>query len=136
MILLGLNHRFTAALLHVPAMMDMLGSEAGRECGFPYLEGYYGKRADRDAAFANAAYFNGAFFAARVTCPVRISMGFIDNVCPPTGVYAGYNALRVKDRQILHGLYRAHGWWPEAEVWEEWLRCDNGNRENQKRRTE
>lgn len=135
-ILLGLNHKFTAALLHVPAMMDLLGGTVDRICGFPDLAECYERRADRDAAFANAAYFNGAFFAARVTCPVRISMGFIDNVCPPTGVYAGYNALRVKDRQILHGLYRAHGWWPEAEVWEEWLRCDNGNRENQKRRTE
>ena len=63
---------------------------------------------DKEAAVKVAPYFDGAHFASRITCPVRVTAGFIDEICPPAAVYAAYNALRVKDKEIGHGINMPH----------------------------
>jgi len=115
--LCGLNpEKFTSAVLYVPAMADTLGDLVGRVTGFPYVLAMHARRPDRDTAYANAPYFNGAFFAARVRCPTRVSVGFIDEICPPTGIYAAYNNLGSADKDIVHGVTRGHGGWAHAEL--------------------
>ncbi|RIH86510.1 Cephalosporin-C deacetylase [Calidithermus terrae] len=41
--------------------------------------------------FATLAYFDGVNFAARATAPALFSVGLMDDVCPPSTVYAAYN---------------------------------------------
>jgi cephalosporin-C deacetylase len=44
-----------------------------------------------DTVFATLAYFDGVTFAARAGCPALFSVGLMDEVCPPSTVYAAYN---------------------------------------------
>jgi len=118
--LCGLNPRFTSATLYVPAIADTLGSLKGRICGFPYVLEMNGTKDRAEAALRNAPYFNGAFFARRMKCPVRVAIGFIDEICPPPGIYAGYNSIGSADKGIVHGLVRGHGVWPEAGAARDW----------------
>jgi cephalosporin-C deacetylase len=122
-ILCGLNKYFTKGVIHVPAMTDLLGFQKGRDSGWPKLIENV-KAEDREAAIKVAPYFDGAHFAARIACPVRVSVGFIDETCPPAAVYSGYNALRVKDKAIAHGISMPHKGFPQfySQFDQEWLR--------------
>jgi cephalosporin-C deacetylase len=46
-------------------------------------------RADR--VFHTLGYFDGVHFAARATAPALYSVGLMDDVCPPSTVYAAFN---------------------------------------------
>jgi cephalosporin-C deacetylase-like acetyl esterase len=122
--LLGLNKNFTKGVIHVPALTDLLGYQAGgRDSGWPKLIENM-RESDKAAAVGNAPYFDGAHFAPRIACPVRVSVGFVDETCPPAAVYAGYNALRVKDKEIGHGIGMPHKVFPEFydRFDQKWLR--------------
>lgn len=43
--------------------------------------------------FATLAYFDGMFFSERVTARSLYSVGLMDNICPPSTVYAAYNRV-------------------------------------------
>ncbi len=105
--LCGLNRNFTRGVFHVPALTDLVGSRRGGASGWPKLVESTPAEA-REAVGGVAPYFDSAHFAPRIECPVRVSVGFIDVVCPPAAVYAGYNMLRVEDRAIVHGLTMGH----------------------------
>lgn len=122
-ILCGLNRNFTKGCIHVPAITDLLGFQAGRASGWPKLVENQPEEA-KAAAAKVAPYFDGAHFAARITCPVRVSVGFVDETCPPAAVYAGYNALRVGDKAIEHGIGMGHRVNPDiyTRLDQQWLR--------------
>lgn len=44
-----------------------------------------------DAIFNTLAYFDGVNFAARASAQALFSVGLMDEVCPPSTVYAAYN---------------------------------------------
>lgn len=123
LILCGLNRNFTKGVIHVPAIADLLGYTQGRDSGWPKLIENV-RPEDKEAAATVAPYFDGVHFAARITCPVRLSVGFIDETCPPAAVYSAYNALRVKDKAIAHGLGMPHHVFPQFyDQWDnQWLR--------------
>jgi cephalosporin-C deacetylase len=123
LILCGLNKNFTRGVMHVAAMTDLLGFQKGRESGWPKLIENV-KPEDKERALKVAPYFDGAHFAARITCPVRMSVGFIDETCPPPAVYSAYNALRVKDKAIGHGISMPHKVFLEfnEQFDQQWLR--------------
>ena len=106
--LTGLNGRFTKSCIFVPAITDLLGSRhENRQSGWPrIIEAQQPE--NRAAAEKNAPYFDGVNFAARITCPVRVVVGFADCVCAPAGVYAAYNLIPSKDKQIFHGIGMGH----------------------------
>ena len=106
-LLLGLNHHFTKGAMFVPAITDTMGYLKGRRSGWPRVVESQ-REEDRAAAERNAPYFDGANFASRITCPVRVAVGFADNTCPPCAVYAAYNAIPVKDKKIRHGIGMTH----------------------------
>lgn len=45
-----------------------------------------------EAAFRTLSYFDGVHFAARATAPALFSVALMDDVCPPSTVYAAFNA--------------------------------------------
>lgn len=121
-ILCGLNANFTRGAIYVPAITDLLGFRQDRDSGWPKLVENVRAEDKADAAKV-APYFDGAHFAARIQCPVRVAAGFADETCPPAAVYAGYNALRVADKAIVHGLAMPHKVFPEIydQIDNKWL---------------
>ena len=124
LILMALNRHFTRGLVYVPALTGHYASEDGHQNGWPNFTGTAAE-AGRAAAVANAAYYDGVYFARRVTCPVRFVVGFADQICAPHAVYAAYNACPSKDKEIRHGLGMGHGVFGEfywgLSGWREWL---------------
>ena len=107
--LCGLNHTFTRAAFYVPAITDTMGYLKGRQSGWPQVvENNSSTPARRAAAEKWAPYFDGANFASRITCPVRVAVGFSDTTCPPCAVYAAYNEIKVKDKTIGNGIGMTH----------------------------
>lgn len=124
--LCGLNRKFTSAVLRVPAGSDMRGSMAGRASGWPKpLKNFTGDKLA--VATRNVGYFDGTSFAPRFTCPTCVTVGFVDNTCPPPSVYATYNLLGASERYILNAVGKGHcgQTWHTDEIaiqWQEQLR--------------
>ena len=107
--LCGLNRAFTRAVFYVPALTDTMGYLAGRQSGWPSIvESNSGTPERRAAAERRAPYFDGANFASRIKCPVRVAVGFSDTTCPPCAVYAAYNEIKVADKSIGNGIGMTH----------------------------
>jgi cephalosporin-C deacetylase len=58
-------------------------------------------------------YYDAVNFAARTQAPGIFTIGFIDTTCPPTSVYAAFNALR-SPKEIHHDIAAGHTNTPEA----------------------
>ena len=92
----GLDARVTFICAGVPAGCDHTGSQANRVSGWPKIvpNGQDGK--PDPAALQASRYFDCVNFATRAKCKgAAVTVGFIDTTCPPTSVYAAYNALTV-----------------------------------------
>ena len=46
-----------------------------------------------EQAFRTLSYFDGANLAPRIKCPTLFSVGLMDQICPPSTVFAAYNCL-------------------------------------------
>lgn len=89
----GLDPRVTFFAAGVPAMCDHSGGAAGRVSGWPKMVPA-GPDGRPDAAILEAArYYDAMNFATRTRAAGILTVGFIDTTCPPTSVYAAYNAL-------------------------------------------
>ena len=107
--LCGLNRAFTRAAFYVPAITDTMGYLKGRKSGWPMVVENNSSTPERRAVAERwAPYFDGANFASRITCPVRVAVGFSDTTCPPCAVYAAYNEIKVKDKAIGNGIGMTH----------------------------
>lgn len=60
-----------------------------------------------ETVFANLAYFDGVNFAVRANAPALFSVGLMDDVCPPSTVYAAYNHYAAP-KQISVYQYNNH----------------------------
>jgi cephalosporin-C deacetylase len=89
----GLDPRVTFFAAGVPAMCDHTGVAVGRINGWPKLVPI-GPDGKPDAQVLEAArYYDAMNFATRTKASGILTVGFIDTTCPPTSVYAAYNAL-------------------------------------------
>lgn len=88
----ALDHDITFARAGVPAMCDHSGCLGNRRSGWPALYSRGNDRKNPDYAKC-ASYYDGAYFARRIRCPIWINTGFADTVCPPTSVFAAYNSI-------------------------------------------
>ncbi len=88
----ALDPRVSFFAAGVPAMCDHTGVVVGRPNGWPKF------LANPPAVPASnvveaVRYYDAMNFATRVRCAGIVTVGFIDATCPPTSVYAAYNAL-------------------------------------------
>lgn len=103
----ALDPRVTFASAEVPALCDHSGYKIGRINGWPKFISSSVQAAIKghDPKIGEAArYYDCVNFATRIPPSTRVSMtvGFIDVVCPPTGVYAAYNQVRGKKQMWDH----------------------------------
>lgn len=90
----GLVPGLMGVMPDVPYLCDFYRS-VGVASRDPYLEisRYLSvHRGQEAAAFRTLSYFDGVHFAARATAPALFSVGLMDTVCPPSSVYAAFNA--------------------------------------------
>jgi cephalosporin-C deacetylase-like acetyl esterase len=102
----GLDPRVTFISAEIPAFCDHTGIVAGRINGWPRLIPNDTEKPSEKAVNA-VRYYDAVNFAARAKAQAFLTVGFIDIVCPPTGVYAAYNQLTGKKR-IWHHVDTGH----------------------------
>lgn len=107
----GLDARVTFFVAAVPAMCDHTGSLAGRINGWPKMIPT-GEAPSPDVVAA-VRYYDAVNFAAEAKAPGYFTVGFIDRTCPPTSVYAAYNALRTP-KEIFNDVKSGHSNSPAA----------------------
>jgi cephalosporin-C deacetylase len=84
----GLNpDRITALLVNEPSGGDTNGELHGRSAAYPNWP------ANDPKAIQAALYFDTVNFAPLIKAPTLISMGFIDTVVPPAGVWIALNQI-------------------------------------------
>jgi cephalosporin-C deacetylase-like acetyl esterase/lysophospholipase L1-like esterase len=84
----GLNPKVTAMLINVPAGADANGTAHGRKIGYPNWD------VNDPKVLETAQYFDTVNCAARIKVPSLVSMGFIDTVTPPVGIWAAFNGIK------------------------------------------
>lgn len=109
----ALDKDVTYAVAGVPAMSDHSGCLAKRDSGWPRLY-----KADKDgkpeneAVAKTAAYYDNAYFAKRVKCPINVNTGLFDRTCVPTSVLAVFNSIPETTQKWLtvvpDGAHGAH----------------------------
>ena len=98
----ALDERVTIMIAHVPAGCDHSGMLADRVAGWPKIVPVVDGRPDQ-AVLEASRYVDNVNFAARCKAKTAVvSVGFVDGVCPPTSVYAAYNALPLSDKTIIN----------------------------------
>jgi len=85
----SIDPRVKAITANVPAFCDHLGHYYGRPSGWPQ----FWKRFPRDVIEKTASYYDAALAARNVKARALLTVGFIDDICMPTTVYAAYNNL-------------------------------------------
>ena len=91
----ALDKDITLAIVQVPCFCEFDGAASGHKSSIPM-----GKHpvcneianGDRRALDATA-YFDGVNFAPMVKCEIFMCTGGTDELCPPSNIYAAYNAL-------------------------------------------
>lgn len=88
-----LEHAPLAAIVDVPFLSHVRrATEIVNTAPYGELVRYLGiQRGREEEVFHTLAYFDGVNFAARATMPALFSVGLLDDVCPPSCVYAAYN---------------------------------------------
>jgi cephalosporin-C deacetylase-like acetyl esterase/lysophospholipase L1-like esterase len=104
----ALNSKVTAMITHVPAGADMLGVLQGHAPGYPNWPAQ-----DADVQ-RTAPYFDTVNCASRVKVPALVSMGFVDTVTPPVGIWAMFNQLR-GPKEVVPLVAAAHNHQSTAE---------------------
>lgn len=95
----GLDSRVTACVANHPALSDMAGYKAGRAGGYPHFFRVDGM--DTPDKLNTMAYYDVVNFAKKIKCPVYMTWGYNDNVCPPTTSYAVYNVITAPKEALI-----------------------------------
>jgi cephalosporin-C deacetylase len=89
----GLDPTVNVAMPDVPSLCHYRRATQITD-GFPYSEIRMYLKAHRDQidqVFSTLAYFDGVNLAARAKAQALFSVGLMDDICPPSTVYAAYN---------------------------------------------
>jgi cephalosporin-C deacetylase len=84
----ALNPRVTGVITHMASGADSNGPARGRASGYPFWN------ADRPEILRTSLYFDTVNCAARIKVPTLVSMGFLDTVSPPVGLYIAFNRMK------------------------------------------
>jgi cephalosporin-C deacetylase len=106
----GLNPRARALLASSPLLCHF-GRNIAITDAQPYGEIVQFLSVHRDSAdevLTALSYFDAVHFARRTTVPALFATGLRDTICPPSGVFAAYNALAAGDKEIAVYPFNHH----------------------------
>jgi cephalosporin-C deacetylase-like acetyl esterase len=89
----GLHLKVTAAMANVPAGCDQSGILVGNACGWPALAMWL-KGEEQKRVLEVSRYFDCMNFAPNIKCPLLVSVGMIDETCPPSGIFSTVNQTK------------------------------------------
>lgn len=90
----ALDSRVKFLTVLYPALADVTGYLKGRAGGWPHLFEKPNLSFNNTKEKINTAgYYDVVNFAKRLKIPGMYSLGFNDEVCPPTSMYAAYNTI-------------------------------------------
>ena len=95
----GLDPRVTACVANHPALADMAGYLDNRAGGYPHFNRLNSMLTPEKVA--TMAYYDVVNFARRITCPVYLTWGYNDNVCPPTTSYIVWNLITAPKESLI-----------------------------------
>jgi len=95
----GLDPRVTACVANHPALSDMAGYLDNRAGGYPHFNRTNAMLTPQKVE--TMAYFDVVNFARRITCPVYLTWGYNDNVCPPTTSYIVWNLITAPKESLI-----------------------------------
>jgi|GEM_PF-368749 len=84
----GLHPAITHVIVNEPAGCDSNGPLHGRASGYPNWP------SNNPKIMETALYFDAVNFAPRIKAPALVSMGFIDTVTPPVGIWIAFNQIK------------------------------------------
>ena len=122
----GLHPDVHAVMPDVPYLCHFRRSASiATQLPFKEIERYLSVHRDRvDAVFDTLSYFDGVNFARRVCAPAFFSVALMDEIVPPSGVFAAFNHCSSPDAEIEVYEFNGHEggqsmqWARQAE----WLR--------------
>jgi cephalosporin-C deacetylase-like acetyl esterase len=110
----GLDARVTYVSAEIPTFCDHTGITINRINGWPRL--IPNGTVNPDPRVVEAVrYYDSVNFAPRIRAQAFFTVGFIDHICPPTGVYAAFNQLMAK-KDIWNHLDTGHVSRPDYEA--------------------
>ena len=96
----GLDARVTACVANHPALSDMAGyAEKGRTGGYPHF--HRENQMLTPEKILTLQYYDVVNFARRIQCPVYLTWGYNDNVCPPTTSYIVWNLITAPKESLI-----------------------------------
>ena len=111
----GLDKDVTLCIASVPALCDHGGYKVNGKSGWPRYNTMGDFRKDPEKAASQLDMIDGVFFAGNIrNAKVVVTVGFIDRTCVPSSVYAAYNAIVAKDKQIYNDFRTGHTTSPET----------------------
>jgi len=76
---------------------------------YPEISRFLAVHRDKVAqVFQTLAYFDGVNFARRTQAAALISVGLMDTICPPSTVFAAFNALASSNKEIREYAFNDH----------------------------
>jgi cephalosporin-C deacetylase len=118
----ALDTRVKYLAAYYPALADVTGYLKGRAGGWPHLfnEDNLALNNTKEK-ITTAGYYDVVNFARILKVPGFYSMGFNDEVCPPTSMYAAYNVITAS-KQLYIVQETGHWTYPEqTEKLTNWL---------------
>lgn len=109
----ALDRRVTSLVVFCPALCDLTGYIENRAGGWPHIFAndnfnlYYNKE-----NVNTVSYYDVVNFAKRLKIPGFYSWGYNDIICPPTSMYAAFNAIKAPKKL---SLYYELGHWLSPE---------------------
>jgi cephalosporin-C deacetylase-like acetyl esterase len=107
-----LGAEVAACLPDVPFLSHIRrGVELAAAGPYPEVAHYLGvhMRIAPERVFTTLNYFDGLHFARRATVPALFSVALMDPVCPPSTVFAAFNAYESGDKEVVVWEFGDHG---------------------------
>ena len=95
----GLDSRVKACVANHPALSDMAGYLDNRAGGYPHFNRQHNMLTPTKVE--TLSYYDVVNFARRITCPVYMTWGYNDNVCPPTTSYIVWNLISAPKESLV-----------------------------------
>ena len=109
----ALDRRVRAAVAEIPFLCHFRrATTLVNTAPFKEIADYFRRTgADEEQVFRTLSYFDCMNLAPRIVAPTLITAGLMDEVCPPSTVFAAYNHISAP-RQIVVSTFGVHATFP------------------------
>jgi len=115
----ALDNRIKGLLSLVPALCDLTGYLHGRAGGWPHV--FNDPAHNTPAKIETSKYYDVVNFARFIKVPGFYSLGYNDEICPPTSMFAAYNVITAP-RTLYLVEETGHWTYPEqGEKMTQWI---------------